>query len=363
MALSKEYQKCDMERIKELCSKFPKEYADLFELVSPIIIDYLGKENESVVLQTLEKIEIEATDQEKDKRLFDVIDGHRPDNYVCNSGSMVNPKLVNMASGVYQAWPVIEEKDGRLSLEDERMIMGVKPLKYSFNGIATYVHEFLHAVKSSNDQFSIIDDKDGKQYLRERCGLIYSLYDLNQREDGVIESSLVREMNTGIEEGINTVDEYAIMNQLLGIPLDQLPENCRYIVENVPENERHSDHQIEAGYRFLATSSSMLLDDPKTNKDIREAQLYGKYMSMQRNFNELIGEPQNNWQALSHNMDVVAEKMYELYQNLFIFTPEKLEAFKQDLSVYRDNVSEIISKAQNAMERKNKGKDQEQDER
>lgn len=360
MALSKEYQNCDINRVKELCSKFPAEFADLLELLTPIVVDYFGKENEGIILQTLDKLTIETTDQKNGIKLNDIIEKYKPSNYSLEGKSMVGSNLINASMGVYKAWPTIKENDEKYSVEDEKNIIGVKPLKYDFDGISTFLHEFLHAVKSSNDQFSIIDDPNGEQYLRERCGLNYTLYNLSTEKDGTTKATLAKEINNGMDEGINAIDEYAIMNQLLGIPLNQLPDNCRYIVEKVPENERRPNHEIKAGYRYLATASEILLKNPKLSKAIREAQLKGRYMSLQNTFNKMLGEPQNNWQMLTHNMDMVAEKMYNYYENIFNYSPEDIEAFKKDLNLNKDVIATIVNKAKNTMEKDDKKKEHEE---
>ncbi len=336
MALAKTYQNCNMERLNELVSKHPKQYADLLKLLVPIIIEYYGTEFEEVIYGTLSNLAIEEVSSQYPK-LSSLHSKFEPDNLssIDNGIDDVDDKTLDRAVGEYGSYPIISEGKSGYELDGEINFLAFKPFQNSSYGLSLFVHELLHAIKSSREQYRIVTDENNQQYLQDRCGLIYMLYELHTREDGTIESTIVIKKKTGIEEEINTFDEVSIMNILLAIPLEQIPEELRYILEG-------KEHRPDpSGYKYLHDRAKELLSDKKIASLIRNVQLNGTgYIHLQEEFNKTIGSKTNAWQELTHNMDSVVSDVYEAFG--FLGDAERIEKIIERMKEPKRKIQGII---------------------
>ena len=362
MALSKEYQKCDMERIKELCSKFPEKYADLLGYVTPVIMDYFGDEYKNVVLDTLCKIDIVETNPEQGIQMSDVLESLRPDNYAVKDETFSKTAL-NNAAGVFNSHPIISEKNGKFSIDGEKNTICVKPMEYSYKRISFFIHELMHAIKASEHHYDIAN-KDGKQYLLTRTGLMQTIEQIEKNESGQIEFSSVNERNRGIEEGINTVDEYYVMKKLESIPAEEVPEEYRHVATSMMEN-KDPNFNIAAGYKNEAFFSDCLMKDPKLNQKIREAQFHGEYENLRDFFNEIMGTKRDNWQDVCQQIDTITTTKRELYNKLVNERAGNVETENQTISSCTEKLVGTIKKFREKTAEKDIEKDtnKEQDER
>jgi hypothetical protein len=178
-------------------------------------------------------------------------------------------------------------------------------------------------MKSTRNQFEITTDDKGMQSVTARMGLFHKTHRLSVLEDGKIqldgndEQGNKSEFNRGIEEAINTFDEFVLMSRLLEIPVDSFPKDLQYIILNMPEEERRAgnDSDFPTGLRYLFTIYYYLFKDKKLDQRIRAAQLSGDpqaYNSLRKFFNSTMDNSQeDSWGELNVKMDEVLAWFYE----------------------------------------------------
>ena len=341
--------------LDELCDKFPHSYADLLKLAVPIIIDYLGTNSEDAVIKTLQNVDIIETQKgetnlEAKKRYG--LKSESDDNSIC----IVDKKLANSAIGMYCSEPIIEEIDGEYQLVGAKNLIVLKQLDYSYPSVSTFVHEFLHAVKAQHNQYEIITGNGATPYLIERVGLIHRKSSITTNEIGEIDTTELSEVNVGIEEGINCYDENNVMDLLFRIPVESIPPNLRYIIENVSSR---SDIRSGSDYNILASISSRLMENDEMRKYIRNAQLLSRYEECQSFFNKnAVREGVNSWQDLNSNIDKMAVFSYDMFNYIAKYKDdkEKMDELYQKLNDLALKIGTIISEFKKGI--KNREKDE-----
>ena len=236
MELSIDYEKAmsriDMAKFYELTENYPPAYRDLLRLFIPVIADRFGPESEQILKEALPNIVIEEISEEK-PTFRDISSSHEPENVVDIDDESFSK--LDVAKGLHTAIPNLCVQNGAVALDGYTCFLGVNPLEYSYERISTFIHEVLHALKSTRNHFQIKTDDKGKQHLIQRCGIHYYLSELSILDDGRIGKRSENELNgekrsnLAMEEGINTVDEFFVMNTLLSVPIDKIPKDLQYI--------------------------------------------------------------------------------------------------------------------------------------
>lgn len=286
--------------LDDLCNKFPQNYIGLLKLIIPIIINYMGPNCESAIINTLQKVKIVETQKgESNSKALESL-AIKTNN---SKNNMVDNRLINIATGLFGAEPIIENNQGQYQLQGEINFIVVKPLEYTRLHIDTFIHEFLHAIKHQSFE---IRSNDGTQYLIQNDGLIHSFSSIKTNENGEINTETMRRVNIGIEEIINYYDTDNVMDSLLSLSSEDVPQQFKPIINNLKPIIGQNKEK-----NMLESVAKRLMEVDEMRSHIRNAQLYGDYKKCQSFFNQAVGQVgKNSWQELNSNLDEYLDMHY-----------------------------------------------------
>ncbi len=179
--------------------KYPEDFIPFLKKVYGSLIQFLGKDNESLVYQVFLN-----TTFVFNQNVYSVLSDHD----MLDVNDIVGEKELKRASGVYEAKPIIQFDGSKFYVKDVQRLIVIA--NFSLDKpytIATFIHELGHAIKAYHKEFSIEGD-----ILIRRSGLIEERYQLNY-VNGKVMQTLISKRNTGIEEGLNTLFEEKVMQQ------------------------------------------------------------------------------------------------------------------------------------------------------
>ena len=281
--------------IEQLKTKFgySEELLKFLEKLIPSLIMYYGEEYKELILTALFNCEIHLQDKNEDSKTY-----------------------LNQYFGVNEEWKMPRLGGAfyhnRISINDNKI--SAKPIIYvkrmyssqyipfDFNNdknVNTLVHEICHLIKGYGKTKSV----DGR--IIDSSGLMKDVYSYSDGNDVKLEKS----ENVGIEEAINEVDTFRIMELMTG------------------------RKQEINGYKVAGSTAVMLMEDNEIAKIIRSSQLDGN-----DNWIQCFGGQGSK--ILIDNFDILVTSLYVSWSE--INTKEKREAFNQKMNLAQDKIEAFI---------------------
>lgn len=129
-----------------------------------------------------------------------------------NDDSITLISDLDKASGVCYSDALIDydESTKTFSLKSINRVILINNLSSNESYVlGSLIHELCHLIKNYYREYTIEND-----ILTVRQGLIESIYQLSY-ENGIVKRRLISEKGVGLEEGLNTILEYAIARKLI----------------------------------------------------------------------------------------------------------------------------------------------------
>lgn len=278
----------------ELISKYGYEenFAETLSILVSSIIDHYGEEYENLVLNAILscKYIIAGTPENKYENAYDVLKRENMLDTIVGD-TIINDSDYKTASGVYQAVPRLSNTEGTFNIDRIDRII-VLPHNFDENrpvSMGILSHETLHLIKSFINQYSIEEN-----ILHERNGFYVADYELSVNE-GKIEKRVLKETGMGFDEGVNTHDEYAVMN------------------------ESYYDNYEASGYAKQRVIAEYILFNLNLKNIVDKAILTGEFSELKEILN---GVRENGYNEFMSMMDKSIELEYERFKN--ILNGEKL---------------------------------------
>lgn len=310
--------------------KYDEKIANLLRLSFPIMIEYYGHEYKDILFDVLKQVTIEIP--QNDENIYDVVKRHTPANTEMKSKTTaVGISELKKSAGINYVFPIFSEENGIISLNGKHEIVSLLDSPNKPEMLATFVHELSHAFKSNKNSMRLIQNENGENILITRTG-ISTLQSKVYMQDGKIIIEDIDEKNIGLEEGINTYDENNIMNRILSIPINDIPESCREFRKSLILPKGRSTY-VSSGYRQETICADKLLNKCKLGQTIKQDQFMGTNNSEQI-YNSVAKSPENSWENLNSKMDLLVKHTYERYKHAL------------DLDWFEKNKSEIIGNLQ-----------------
>ena len=156
----------------------------------------------------------------------------------------------------------------------------------------------------------------------------------------------IQEKNIGLEEGINTYDENNIINKILSLPTNKIPENCQKLISSL-KLPSSKDKYASSGYVQETLCADKLLKACKLEQTIQHDQLIGTY-NCEQQYNSISNNAQNNWKNLNSKVDTSVKHTYARYNNMF--NPEWYKKHKTEII---NNLQDIHSMLDECSRNKN----------
>lgn len=311
--------------------KYDEDIADMLRLSFPIMVEYYGHEYKDILFDVLRQVSIEMP--KDNENMYDIVAKHTPTNIEKKSKiSAVGDGELKRAAGVHSAIPVFSVGNGEIHLVGKSEVVSVLGSSNKLESLATFIHELSHAFKSSQNSMNLIQNENGENILITRSGVsvVYSSVYM-ENEKVVVED--IQENNVGLEEGINTYDENNIMNRILSLPINEVPESCKTLRESLILPEGKNSY-VSGGYRQETICADKLLNKCKLAQTVRQDQFMGTNNCEQK-YNSIVENPQNSWEILNSKIDLAVQHTYARYQHIF------------DSGWFEEHKSEIIGNLQN----------------
>lgn len=273
---------------------YDEELAETIAMTAESIIDYMGSEYESIILEAISSCKyIIANNFKLDENgkqvgiaenIYDVLKREGMLEHI--EGSTVNDGDLKRAGGVYTSVPRISEHEGKFTIDSiDRVI--VLPNYFNHNNpasLGTASHETMHLVKAYVKEYEIEGNK-----LKQRFGLGHGEYSLGVQGGKVIRT-LIKETGIGTEEGANTYDELSLIR-----------------------NTYDSNYEVY-GYPYQRSICGYLADGIGLGPIIREAQLTGDIDEVKKLFDTHIDI---GFEGFNEKMDETVRLEYERFANIF----------------------------------------------
>lgn len=311
------------DELEEVISEkaYSSDIANMLRLSFPIMIEYYGHEYKNVLFNVLRKIDIEIP--EDGKNMYDIVQKYTPSNIENRSQvRAVNARQLKGAAGVHSLIPIFEVVDGNIVLVGRSEVVSVKNTNNKLDMLSTFVHELSHAFKSSLNSLNLSQDEQGNQILVARNG-ISIVYSKVYIENGTIVIEDIQEKNIGLEEGLNTYDENNIINKILSLTKNEIPNSCQDLYNSLKLPASKIKY-ASTGYVQEALCAEKILTNCKLKETIRQDQFIGTYNCEQR-YNSISTSPQNTWQNLNSKVDLSLKHTYAKCQYIGWFNEHKDE--------------------------------------
>ena len=196
----------------ELIKKYQYEenFAETIAIMADSIVEHYGEEYETLVTDAIMscKYIISGTKDNKYENAYETL---KRENMLDDTKGerLLDPESLKLTAGIYQSLPRLSHKDGKYNIDGiDRIIILSKNFDLDNQlFIGTMIHETCHLIKSFIKGYELEGNK-----LYERCGLCETEYDLSI-ENGKVAKTIVSEKGYGIDEGVNTHDEFSIMRE------------------------------------------------------------------------------------------------------------------------------------------------------
>lgn len=300
--------------------------ANMLRLSFPIMIEHYGHEYKDILFDALKDIDIVIP--ENGETMYDIVQKYTPSNIDRRSQiSAVNDSELKRAAGVHFLNPILEIVDGKVVLVGKSQVVAVaENSNNKLDELASFVHESGHGFKSNKNSINLLEDEDGNQILITRSG-ISVVYSKVYIENGIIVIEDIQENNIGLEEGLNTYDENCIMNKILSLPSNEIPEGCQQLRNSLTLPDSETEY-ASAGYVQETLCADKLLTKCKLEQNIRQDQFIGT-SSCESKYDSLTVTPENTWKNLNSKIDTSVKHTYARYQHMF--DPQWFEEHKSEI--------------------------------
>ena len=302
-----------LEKINNKYNYDEKTYS-LLQILIPELIQYYGSEYEEHIINALENNQIIRVNSPKlvgeNIRQLKETAQNSGTIYTLDSDSEVE----QVASGVYDSVVVLKENENKEIEIAERKGIIVYNEGTPIIEIAVLAHELSHAIKSSKNEYTI-ENVNGRNKLNVRSGLIQEVYDISQTENGQFILKKETRENVGIEEGINSLDEENIVNNILqgkNVDISLLTENAKKYLEHLQQEKSYSSD----GYRIQRAVAQRFIE--KIGKKIIASAQIGNSIDMNKYYNEKFTDSKNHWKEFNELVDESVRLTYDKFKNIFV---------------------------------------------
>lgn len=245
---------------------YDENLCNILEKIIPAIIEYYGKENEELILDTLYNCEIHIQKENEEEQEY-------IDQYFDSNDKIENPSL----SGAYYE-KRFKKKDGKV-ISKSIIFIKTKPFgvfyvpfdEKNLDNIAEIIHEICHAIKSQRSFY--IHENNIIDFSGMRSVLYESISDDSFKE--------ISANNIGIDEAFNTYDHEEIMKKIYG-----------------------NDYNYSDMYESLCNIVKIFMQHENIKKAIIEANIYGS-----EEWKKIIGEEKAN--LLIRGLNVMVNILYK----------------------------------------------------
>lgn len=315
---------------------YNENIANMIRLSFPIMIEHYGHEYKDTLLDVLKDVDIVIP--EDGETMYDVVQKYTPKNIEHRSQvSAVNNGELKKAAGVYHSAPILEIKDGKVVLIGKSEFIGIAEISDKLEQLATFVHENGHGFKSNKNSMNLLEDENGNQILITRNGISVT-YSKVYIENGIIVVEDIQENNIGLEEGINTYDENCIMNRILSLPINEIPENCQQLRNSLILPDSETEYS-SSGYVQETLCADKLITKCKLASNIRQDQFIGT-STCELKYDSIAKNPENTWKVLNSRIDKSVKDTYARYQH--IFEPNWFEEHKSEIIGNLQNIHTML---------------------
>lgn len=301
-------------RIEDIISQkaYDSEIADMLRLSFPIMIEYYGHEYANSFFSTLKEFNFVML--EDNESTYDIIKKYTPNNITrASDEDSLGKTQLEMSSGVCTSFPLLEIKDGKISMVGKTSLIVIKNNPSKLDLLACFVHELSHALKSTQNAMNLIKDENGNLVLASRSGLSVS-YSIVTFENGIFKLDDYKEINTGLEEGINSYDETSIINRILSFPQSRMPSYC-YPLRSYLKLPPNQKEYVDLAYSQEALCAHKLIKECNFEKVLRYDQIVGTCKS-EKIYDSMPLSPENNWKSLNTRLDLSVSQTYDMYLHL-----------------------------------------------
>ena len=288
------------------------ETTDMLRLSFPLMIEYYGHEYADSFFSTLKEFNFVILGN-KDST-YDAIKKYTPNNIIRTSDEdAVGKTQLELSSGICSALPILEIKDGKISIAGKNSVIIIKRSSSQLDTLACFVHELSHALKSTQNAMNLLEDENGNLILASRSGLSVS-YSRISFENGIFILDDYKEINTGLEEGINSYDETNIINRILSFPRSSIPPYCYPLRDSLklPPNQKE---YVDLTYSQEALCAHKLIKKCNFERVLRHDQIFGTCRS-EKIYNSMPLSPDNNWRTLNASLDLSVSQTYDMFMHL-----------------------------------------------
>lgn len=304
---------------------YDADIADMLRLSFPVMIEYYGHDYKDIFFDMLKRISIEIPAE--NENMYDIVNRHTPKNIENRSTiTAVSDGELKRASGVHLVLPVFSIVDDQIHLVNQVEIVSILRSSNKLSALANFIHELSHAFKSNKNCLTLSQNENGENVLTARNGISF-VYSNVYIENGKIIIEDFQESNIGLEEGINTYDENNIINRILSLSIDIIPESCKPLKKSLILPPGKTSY-ISDAYRQETICADKLLNQCKLMQFIRQDQFMGTSSCEQR-YNSIVTGPQNSWEILNSKLDLSLKHTYDRFKH--IFDPEWYESHKVEI--------------------------------
>ena len=306
-----------MEQVEKIIEKFRynEKLANKLRNIVPGIVEYYGKENEELIINTLLNDEIYITNS--NENIYDLIKKlDKSDINFVEDGMTVSDSDLKRASGVSSSIPYISiDENGNAMLDKVNRFIAFRGL-YDLNeeviiSDSTLIHEICHSIKSYNNECTLEDN-----VLTMRSGLIQTKYNVKNIYDKVY-CELVEDKNVGIEEGVNEYDTRNICDILK--------------IQN-----------SLGGYAFESQVAKGIMEDLQLKDKILAAQFYPETINIEEEYNKVFKDNSNHFSAMNSKFDQVVKKGYDMFANMLNLEEWKKNNFLELQTLQNDLVTDLL---------------------
>ena len=341
-----------------------KDYSDdiknMVRLSLPIIIKKFGSENMAIIFSTLKIVQIQEAPL--GKTLLLLLKEHENSQVVDDPSAIANDSAKAMSIGMYESNPFfsISEKNV-INLQKVTRYVLLHSGKVDLEKFAAFVHEFGHAIKSTRNEYSI-SHKDGQDTLMYRNGLINNRQSMSL-QDNKIQLKIISSVGTGLEEGINTMFEEDIVNEILSMDRSDIPENLQGLFDSIRENRQEDSEYKSSAYGPESTAARALFKLPGFPERIISDELYGT--SKTASFYDSIipddNKSENSWYLLLQGLDDTTKYNYLAIQSMFDRN-KLIENMQKRMTAFSNVATQIVDMSKfYKQKREAKAQEQEQE--
>jgi len=311
----------------------------MVRLALPIFIKKFGVENISVILTTLKNVQIQEASN--GKNMLSLLKEHENSQVIDDPSSITNDSVKAMSVGIYESNPFFSISENQdINIQKVKRYIILRSGKIDLEKFAAFVHEFGHAIKSTRNEFSI-SHKDSQNTLIYRNGLIHNRQSMSLQGDKILLKN-ISSVGTGMEEGVNTMFEEDIVNEILSMNRNDIPEDLLELFDTIRENRENDEEYKSNAYGPECAAARALFNIPGFPERIIYDELYGTSKT-EAFYDSMIPEDKkskNSWHLMLKNLDDTMRYNYLAIQSMQKLNRTKL---KENMQKRVDSFTQVAT--------------------